>query len=112
MLNKQKIAPCLWFDNQAEEAVQFYTGIFPGSKILSTTNYTEAGTEIHGRPAGSVMFITFELEGQPFIAMNGGPLFEFNLAVSLQILCRDQAEVVLCRAPGRAGYRTGWAARG
>jgi predicted 3-demethylubiquinone-9 3-methyltransferase (glyoxalase superfamily) len=89
----QKIAPCLWFDNQAEEAARFYTGIFKNSKIASITRYGEAGREIHGRPAGSVMTAAFELDGQPFTALNGGPLFKFNEAISLQVFCANQEEV-------------------
>ena len=89
----QKIAPCLWFDNQAEEAARFYTGIFKNSKIVSMTRYGEAGREIHGRPAGSVMTVAFELDGQSFTALNGGPLFKFNEAISLQVFCANQDEV-------------------
>ncbi len=87
------ITPCLWFDTQAEEAARYYTGIFKNSKIGTITRYTEAGREVHGRPAGSVMTVEFELNGQPFTALNGGPHFKFNEAVSFQIMCRDQEEV-------------------
>jgi predicted 3-demethylubiquinone-9 3-methyltransferase (glyoxalase superfamily) len=93
MLNRLKITPCLWFDHQAEEAATFYTGIFPDSRIVSTTRYPDAGFEFHGKPAGSVMTVAFELDGQPFVALNGGPLFQLNEAVSFQIGCADQAEV-------------------
>jgi len=93
MLNRLKITPCLWFDHQAEEAASFYTAIFPGSCIVSTTRYTDAGFELHHKPAGSVMTVAFELDGQPFVALNGGPVFRFNEAVSLQIGCADQVEV-------------------
>ena len=93
MNNRQRIAPCLWFDDQAEEAVAFYTGIFPNSRIVKITRYGEAGHEVHGRPAGSVMAIAFELDGQAFAALNGGPFFTFNEAVSLQIDCGTQDEV-------------------
>ena len=89
----QKIAPCLWFDDQAEEAVRFYTAIFKNSRIVTVSRYGEAGREIHGRPAGSVMAVAFELYGQPFSALNGGPLFKFNEAISLQVYCADQKEV-------------------
>ena len=89
----QRIAPCLWFDHQAEEAARFYTGIFRNSKIVNVTRYGEAGREIHGRPAGSVMTVAFELDGQPFTALNGGPLFKFNEAISLQVFCANQDEV-------------------
>jgi len=88
-----KIAPCLWFDDQAEEAAKFYTTIFPNSKITIVTHYGEAGREIHGRPPGSVMTVAFELDGQPFTALNGGPVFKFNEAISLEIHCDTQKEV-------------------
>lgn len=93
MLIAPRITPCLWFDHQAEEAAGFYCGVFPRSRILGVTRYTRAGHEHHGRPAGSVMTVHFELDGQPFVGLNGGPLFRFNEAVSLQIGCADQAEV-------------------
>jgi predicted 3-demethylubiquinone-9 3-methyltransferase (glyoxalase superfamily) len=89
----QPIIPCLWFDNQAEEAARYYTSIFKNSKIKTVTRYTEAGHEAHGRPAGSVMTVEFELNGQPFTGLNAGPHFKFNEAVSFQIMCRDQEEV-------------------
>ncbi len=89
----QKINPCLWFDNQAEEAAQFYTGIFKDSKINKISRYGEAGHEIHGRSAGTVMTVAFELEGQAFTALNGGPIFKFNEAISFEIICRSQEEV-------------------
>ena len=89
----QKIAPCLWFDSQAEEAARYYVGIFAHSKIVTITHYTEAGREIHGRPAGSVMVVEFELGGEPITALNGGPLFKFNEAMSLQVYCESQAEI-------------------
>jgi predicted 3-demethylubiquinone-9 3-methyltransferase (glyoxalase superfamily) len=93
MKNLQKVAPCLWFDDQAEHAVAFYTGIFKNSRIIGTTHYGEAGFEVHQRPAGSVMSIIFELEGQTFTVLNGGPVFTFNEAISLQIYCQTQAEI-------------------
>jgi predicted 3-demethylubiquinone-9 3-methyltransferase (glyoxalase superfamily) len=89
----QRITPCLWFDSQAEEAAGFYTAIFPNSKIVNITRYGKAGYEIHGRPAGTVMTVAFELEGQAFTALNGGPLFKFNEAISLQVSCETQEEV-------------------
>jgi len=85
----QRISPCLWFDNQAEEAVKFYLSIFRNSKIKSTTRFGEAGPG----PKGSVMVIAFELDGVELIALNGGPIFKFNEAVSLSISCQSQAEV-------------------
>jgi predicted 3-demethylubiquinone-9 3-methyltransferase (glyoxalase superfamily) len=87
------LVPCLWFDTQAEEAARFYTGIFQNSGIGTISRYGEAGREVHGRPAGSVMTVEFELNGQPFTALNGGPHFKFNEAVSFQIMCRTQDEV-------------------
>ncbi|HEV8378536.1 MAG TPA: VOC family protein [Tepidisphaeraceae bacterium] len=90
---KSKIAPCLWFDNQAEVAAKFYTSVFKGSKIVKTSHYTEAGREVHGRPPGSVMTVEFELAGQSFTALNGGPLFKFNEAISFQVMCETQDEV-------------------
>ena len=89
----QRITPCLWFDDQAEEAVAFYTAIFRNSKIVSLSRYGEAGYEVHGRPAGSVMAVAFELDGQAFTALNGGPIFKFNEAISFQVNCETQEEV-------------------
>jgi len=89
----QRIAPCLWFDDQADEAVGFYTAIFRNSKVVRIARYGEAGHEVHGRPAGTVMTVAFELDGQAFTALNGGPIFKFNEAISLQINCETQAEV-------------------
>lgn len=93
MPNIPRITPCLWFDDQAEEAVDFYTAIFSNSRIVSTTRYGEAGHEIHGRSAGTVMSVAFELDGQAFVALNGGPVFKFNEAISLQVHCETQQEV-------------------
>ena len=87
------ITPCLWFDDQAEEAAHFYVGIFKDSRILGLTRYGDAGREHHGRPPGSVMVVSFELAGQGFTALNGGPLFRFNEAISLQVQCDTQAEI-------------------
>ena len=89
----QKITPCLWFDNQAEEAVEFYTTVFRNSKIVKVARYGEAGYEIHGKQAGTVMTVAFELDGQAFTALNGGPIFKFNEAISLQVNCETQEEV-------------------
>ena len=88
-----KISPCLWFDTQAEDAAKFYTSIFKDSKVVTITRYPDVGQEIHGKPAGSVLTVEFELNGQSFTALNGGPHFKFNEAVSLQIECETQAEV-------------------
>jgi predicted 3-demethylubiquinone-9 3-methyltransferase (glyoxalase superfamily) len=93
MTTLQRITPCLWFDHQAEDAARFYTGIFKHAKITQIARYGEAGKEIHGRPAGSVMTVAFELDGHTFTALNGGPVFQFNEAISLQINCDTQAEV-------------------
>jgi predicted 3-demethylubiquinone-9 3-methyltransferase (glyoxalase superfamily) len=89
----QPITPCLWFDSEAEDAARFYLGIFKNSRIVAMTRYGEAGREVHGRSAGSVMTVEFELNGQSFTALNGGPHFKFNEAVSFQIMCRTQEEV-------------------
>jgi predicted 3-demethylubiquinone-9 3-methyltransferase (glyoxalase superfamily) len=89
----QKITPCLWFDDQAEEAVEFYTAIFRNSKIVKVARYGEAGREVHGKPAGTVMVVAFELDGQAFTALNGGPMFKFNEAISFQVNCETQEEV-------------------
>lgn len=93
MSKVRRIAPCLWFDGQAEEAARFYTSIFPNSRITDVSCFGEAGYEVHGRPKGSVMVAAFELDGQPFTALNGGPLFKFNEAVSLMVSCETQEEV-------------------
>jgi predicted 3-demethylubiquinone-9 3-methyltransferase (glyoxalase superfamily) len=88
-----KISPFLWFDHQAENAARFYTTIFKNSKIVALSRYPEAGRDIHGQPSGSVMTVAFELDGHPFTALNGGPVFTFNEAVSFQIDCATQEEV-------------------
>ena len=87
------ISPCLWLDDQAEEAAQFYTGIFPDSEILERGYYTEEGVEFHGKPAGSVMTVLFRLNGYDFTTLNGGPQFKFTEAISLVVNCETQAEV-------------------
>lgn len=89
----QKITPCLWFDDQAEEAVEFYTAVFRNSKIINIARYGKVGYEVHGKPAGTVMTVAFELDGQMFTALNGGPIFKFNEAISFQINCETQEEV-------------------
>lgn len=88
-----KIIPCLWFTSEAEEAARFYAGIFPDSKIGNIARYGKAGFETHGQKAGTVLTVQFELAGQSFTALNGGPLFKFNEAVSLQIMVEDQKEL-------------------
>jgi predicted 3-demethylubiquinone-9 3-methyltransferase (glyoxalase superfamily) len=92
-MTMSKISPCLWFNDQAEEAAKFYTSIFKNSKIFEISRYTKAGNDVHGRPAGSVMAVSFELDGTRFAALNGGPAFTFTEAISLQIDCKDQQEV-------------------
>ena len=89
----QKITPCLWFDNQAEEAANFYVSIFKNSKIRNMTRYGEAGAKASGRPKGSVMTAQFQLDGQDFVAINGGPHFKFTEAVSFVVNCETQDEV-------------------
>lgn len=89
----QKITPCLWFDDQAEEAAEFYTSIFKDSKIGRITRYGREGYEIHRRPEGTVMTVEFEIDGQTFTALNGGPVFKFNEAISFQVQCETQEEV-------------------
>jgi predicted 3-demethylubiquinone-9 3-methyltransferase (glyoxalase superfamily) len=89
----QKITPCLWFDDNAEEAVEFYTAIFRNSKIINVSRYGEAGYEVHGKRAGTVMVVAFELDNQAFTALNGGPMFKFNEAISFQVNCETQEEV-------------------
>lgn len=93
MKNIQQISPCLWFDGQAEEAAKFYTGIFRDSKITKIARYGEVGQEIHGQKAGTVMTVAFELDGQAFTALNGGPIFKFTEAISFQVMCETQEEV-------------------
>lgn len=89
----QKITPCLWFDDQAEEAAKFYVSIFKHSKLGAITRYGDAGAEVSGRPKGSVMTVTFEIEGQEFLALNGGPIFQFTEAVSFMVQCETQEDI-------------------
>jgi len=89
----EKITPCLWFDSNAEEAVNFYTSIFKNSKIGKISRYGKEGYEIHGKPEGTVLTMEFELNGQAFTALNGGPMFKFNEAISFQVGCESQEEV-------------------
>ena len=88
-----KISPCLWFNDNAEEAVDFYVSVFKNSKIKKTARYGEAASNASGRPKGSVMTIIFELEGQEFMALNGGPHFTFSPAISLRVDCKTQKEI-------------------
>ncbi|MCW8131461.1 MAG: VOC family protein [Planctomycetota bacterium] len=108
-----RIAPCLWFDDQAEAAANFYVGIFKNARITNTTHYGEAGKEIHGKPAGSVLTVSFELDGMEFTALNGGPIFKITEAVSFQVMCEDQAEIDyywdrLGQGGDPAAQRCGW----
>lgn len=89
----QRITPCLWFDDQAEEAAKFYVSIFKNSKLGAITHYGDAGAEVSGRPKGSVMTVMFEIERQEFIALNGGPVFTFTEAVSFMVHCETQKEI-------------------
>lgn len=88
-----QITPCLWFDSQAEEAANFYVSVFPDSAIESVSRYNDEGFEYHGKPSGSVMAVSFRINGQPFTALNGGPVFKLNEAVSFQIFCDTQYEI-------------------
>ena len=88
-----KIVPCLWFDTQGEEAANFYVGIFKNSKITHMSRFGKEGYEIHRKPEGAVMTVVFELDGQTFTALNGGPDFKFNEAISLQVYCDTQQEI-------------------
>ena len=89
----QKITPCLWFDGNAEEAAAFYTAIFKDSEVGSKSTYDEAASEVTGQKPGSTMVVEFEIAGQKFTGLNGGPQFNFNEAISFQIACKDQDEV-------------------
>ncbi len=106
-----QITPCLWFDHQAEEAIRFYGSLFKDSKIESISYYGKEGFEIHGQPEGRAMSINFKINGQSFTAINGGPIFKFNEAVSFQIFCDSQEEIdfywdALCKdgAEGQCGW--------
>ncbi len=89
----QKMTPCLWFDGQAEEAANYYASIFKNSKVGRISRYSDAVAEVAGQPAGSVMTVDFELEGQEFLGLNGGPMFKFTEAVSFMVNCETQEEV-------------------
>jgi predicted 3-demethylubiquinone-9 3-methyltransferase (glyoxalase superfamily) len=91
----QNVIPCLWFDRQGEDAAKFYVSIFKGrnSKVGKVTRYGKEGFEVHKMPEGTAMTVEFRLAGQDFVALNGGPVFKFNEAVSFQIMCKDQKEV-------------------
>ncbi len=88
-----QITPCLWFDNQAEEAARFYTAVFKNSAIDRITYYGKEGKEFHGQEEGTVLTVAFQINGQPFTALNGKPVFKFNESVSFQVLCNTQEEI-------------------
>jgi predicted 3-demethylubiquinone-9 3-methyltransferase (glyoxalase superfamily) len=90
---RSKISPCLWFDTHAEQAANFYVSVFKNARIKAVSRYGEAGRDIHGKEPGSVMVVDFEIEGQTFTALNGGPHFKFNEAVSFVVACDSQAEI-------------------
>ena len=94
----QKITPCLWFDDKAEEAATFYVSIFRNAKLGPISRYGEAGAKVSERQKGSVMTVTFEIEGQEFVALNGGPLFKFTEAVSFMVKCESQQKSMRCGA--------------
>jgi predicted 3-demethylubiquinone-9 3-methyltransferase (glyoxalase superfamily) len=89
----KKIAPCLWFDSNAEEAVKFYTAVFKNCRVKNISRYGDAAAQVSGQPKGSVLTIAFELDGQEFTALNGGPMFRFNEAISFQVHCDTQDEL-------------------
>ena len=110
---QQRISICLWFDDQAEEAARFYTSIFENSRIVTTTRYTKEGAQVAGRPEGSVLTVAFELDGQPFAALNGGPIFQFSEAISIVVHCASQQEVdhywnQLSKGGDEAAQQCGW----
>ena len=88
-----QITPCLWFDNQAEEAAIFYTSVFDNSKIENISRYGKEGFEIHGQKEGTALTVAFEINGQTFTALNGGPVFKFTEAISFQVFCQTQEEI-------------------
>ncbi len=93
MATLQKIASCLWFNDQAEEAAKYYVSIFNNSKITRTAHYGKEGFDIHKKPEGSILTVEFEIEGQPFLALNAGPAFKFNEAISFVVNCETQEEI-------------------
>jgi len=92
-IGAKRVTPCLWFDTQAEEAANFYVSIFKSAKLGRISRFGKKGHDVHGKPAGSVMTAEFEIDGQPFVALNGGSQFKFNEAVSFQVHCDSQAEI-------------------
>ncbi|MFC5489892.1 VOC family protein [Dokdonella soli] len=109
----QRITPFLWFDTQAEEAANFYASVFPNSRILTATRYNKESAQVSGKTEGSVMTIAFQLDGQDFTALNGGPIFKFTEAVSLVVNCQSQDEVDhywnhLSKGGDEKAQRCGW----
>ena len=109
----QRITPFLWFDDQAEPAAQFYVSIFPDSRVLGSTQYSPESAQASGRPAGSLMTVAFQLDGQDFTALNGGPIFRFNESISLVVRCHDQEEIDyywsrLGQGGDKRAQRCGW----
>ncbi|HYC40924.1 MAG TPA: VOC family protein [Chitinophagaceae bacterium] len=109
----QRITPFLWFNREAEEAARFYTSVFPRSRVINTTHYDEAGARVSGMDAGSVMTVDFELDGQSFAAINGGPQFRFTEAVSFVVNCGSQEEIDyywerLCEDGDPRAQQCGW----
>ena len=92
-VSAKRVTPCLWFNTEAEEAAKFYCSVFKNSKITEVSRFPDAGQDVHGKAAGSVMVAAFEINGQPFTALNGGPQFKFDEAVSFQVACDSQAEI-------------------
>ncbi|MBK7853412.1 MAG: VOC family protein [Bacteroidetes bacterium] len=92
-MSKQKITPCLWFDSEAEEAAKFYVSLFKNAKINAVSRYGKEGFEFHQKPEGTVMTVAFELDGMHFTALNGGPLYKFTEAISMQVMCATQEEI-------------------
>ncbi len=88
-----KIVPCLWFDNQAEDAARYYVSIFSNSRVNRISYYGKEGFDIHGQKEGTVLTVDFEINGNPFVALNGGPIFKFTEAVSFQVFCDTQKEI-------------------
>jgi len=111
MASLKKITPCLWFDREAEEAARFYVSIFRNARIGDISHYSKEGFEIHGRAEGTVMAVGFEIEGQSFTALNGGPQFKFSPAISFQIPCETQEEIDYYwekLGAGGEAHRCGW----
>ncbi len=92
-MSKQKITPCLWFDSEAEEAAKFYVSLFKNAKINAVSRYGKEGFEFHQKPEGTAMTVAFELDGMHFTALNGGPLYKFTEAISMQVMCATQEEI-------------------